>query len=239
MDALVFHGPGDKKWESKPDPRLDASTDAIVRVDTTTICGTDLHILKGDVPAVTEGASSAMRRSAPWWTRATPSPTSRRGPGARLVHLRLRPLPLLPAGDVRPVPGGGGWILGHMIDGVQAEYARVPFADTSRTRFPTGVTDEHVLMLADILPTGYEVGVLNGKVQPGDVVVVVGAGPIGLAAIMTAGLFGPTPDHRHRPGGSAARARPSSSAPTRPSTPPRGRGRASCARSPTDWARTW
>ena len=88
--------------------------------------------------------------------------------------------------------GGGGWILGHMIDGTQAEYVRVPFADTSTYPVPAGVADEQILMLADILPTGYEVGVLNGEVQPGDVVAVVGAGPIGLAAIMGARLFSPS-----------------------------------------------
>ena len=80
--------------------------------------------------------------------------------------------------------GGGGWILGHKIDGTQAESVRVPFADTSTYQVPAGVADEQILMLADILPTGYQVGVLNGAVQPGDVVAVVGAGPIGLAAIM-------------------------------------------------------
>ena len=88
--------------------------------------------------------------------------------------------------------GGGGWILGHMIDGTQAEYVRVPFADTSTYPLPAGVTDEEILMLADILPTGYEVGVLNGWVRPGDVVAVVGAGPIGLSAISGARLFSPS-----------------------------------------------
>jgi alcohol dehydrogenase len=88
--------------------------------------------------------------------------------------------------------GGGGWILGHLIDGTQAEFVRVPFADTSTYLAPAGVSDEALLMVADILPTGYEVGVLNGTVRPGDVVAVVGAGPIGLSAIMGSRLYSPS-----------------------------------------------
>ena len=179
MKALVYHGPGDKAWEEVPDPRIVDPTDAIIRVDAVTICGTDLHILEGDVPAV-------HRR---------PDPRPR---GGRDGHRGRR------RGDHRPSPatgsssscisacgrcrycregaygqclGGGGWILGHPIDGVQAEYARIPFADLSTYPLPPAVSDEAAVMLADILPTSYEVGVLNGKVQPGDTVVVVGAGP--------------------------------------------------------------
>ncbi len=88
--------------------------------------------------------------------------------------------------------GTGGWLLGHKIDGTQAEYVRVPFADTSTYLVPDSLSDEETLMLADILPTGYEVGVLNGNVRPGDLVAVVGAGPVGLAAITTAQLFSPS-----------------------------------------------
>ena len=114
--------------------------------------------------------------------------------------------------------GGGGWILGHRIDGVQAEYARIPFADTSTYRLPEAVTDEHAVMLADILPTSYEVGVLNGQVRPGDVVVIVGAGPIGLAAIAHREALLPQRDRRRSTRPAQPTRPPSSSAP-RPSTP--------------------
>src|SRR5919109_1129588 len=87
--------------------------------------------------------------------------------------------------------GGGGWIFGHLIDGLQAEYARVPFADTSVYKVPAALTNEQVLFLADILPTAYEVGVLNGGIEPGDKVAIVGAGPIGLATVLTAKLYTP------------------------------------------------
>ena len=85
---------------------------------------------------------------------------------------------------------GIGWVLGHLIDGTQAEFVRVPFAENSLHRLPEGVSDEAAAMLSDILPTGFEIGVRNGRVKPGDVVAVVGAGPVGLAAMMTAGLYG-------------------------------------------------
>jgi alcohol dehydrogenase len=193
MDALVFHGPGDKKWESKPDPALDASTDAVVRIDTTTICGTDLHIMKGDVPAVTAGRT--LGHEAVGTVVATGDAVSNFAEGDRVLVSCISACGGC-AYCRRAMYGqclnGGGWILGHLIDGTQAEYVRVPFADNGLYKVPEGLTDEHVLQVADILPTGFEVGVLNGKVKPGDVVAVVGAGPVGLAAIMTCGLFGPS-----------------------------------------------
>ena len=193
MDALVFHGPGDKKWESKPDPRLDASTDAIVRIDTTTICGTDLHIMKGDVPAVTEGRT--LGHEAVGTVVATGDAVANFSEGDRVLVSCISACghcAYCRRAMYSQCLNGGGWILGHLIDGVQAEYARVPFADNGLYKVPEGLTDEHVLQVADILPTGFEVGVLNGKVKPGDVVAVVGAGPVGLAAIMTCSLFGPS-----------------------------------------------
>jgi alcohol dehydrogenase len=168
-------------------------TDAIVRVDAVTICGTDLHILKGDVPAVDEGR--ILGHEAVGTVEAV-------GVGVKTVKVGDRVLVscITACGTCRfcrearygQCLGGGGWILGHKIDGTQAEYVRVPFADTSTYPVPAGVEDEQILMLADILPTGYEVGVLNGVVRPGDVVAVVGAGPVGLAAIMGARLFSPS-----------------------------------------------
>jgi len=193
MHAVVYHGPGRPSWEEVPDAVIHDDTDAVIRVDAVTICGTDLHILKGDVPAVTDGR--ILGHEAVGTVEAV-------GRAVRTVAVGDRVLVscITACGACRfcresrfgQCLGGGGWILGHKIDGTQAELVRVPFADTSTHPVPTGVPDEQVLMLADILPTGYEVGVLNGRVSPGDVVVVVGAGPIGLASIMGARMFSPS-----------------------------------------------
>jgi alcohol dehydrogenase len=192
MQALVYHGPGNKAWEEVPDPVITADTDAIVKVDAVTICGTDLHILKGDVADVTPGRILGHEAV---------GTVQQVGPGVKVVKPGDRVLVscISSCGSCRfcregrygQCLGGGGWILGHTIDGTQAEYVRVPFADTSTFPVPDGVSDEEVLMLADIGPTGYEVGVLNGKVAPGDTIAVVGAGPIGLSVIMGAKLFSP------------------------------------------------
>lgn len=193
MRALVYHGPGDKAWEQVAKPTLQQDTDAIVRVDAVTICGTDLHILKGDVPAVTDGRILGHEAV---------GTVEEVGAGVKNVKVGDRVLVscITACGACRycreghygQCLGGGGWILGHKIDGTQAEYVRVPFADNSTHPAPAAVRDEDLLMLADILPTGYEVGAINGRIQPGDVVVVVGAGPIGLSAIMGAKLFSPS-----------------------------------------------
>jgi alcohol dehydrogenase len=193
MRALVYHGPGQKAWEEAPKPQVTEDTDAVVRVDAVTICGTDLHILKGDVPAVTDGR--ILGHEAVGTVEAV-------GSGVKTVRVGDRVLVscITSCGTCRycregrsgQCLGGGGWILGHKINGTQAEYVRVPFADLSTYPVPGGVTDEEILMLADILPTGYEVGVLNGGVRPGDVVAIVGSGPIGLSAITGARLFSPS-----------------------------------------------
>lgn len=193
MHALVYHGPGNKSWEEVPNPAIIDDTDAIVRVDATTICGTDLHIMKGDVPEVTDGR--ILGHEAVGTVVEVGSSVRNLRPGDRVLVSCITA-----CGACRycrqarngQCIGGGGWILGHLIDGTQAEYVRVPFADASTYPVPVGVADEDILMMADILPTGYEVGVLNGRVQPGDVVAVVGAGPIGLAAIVGARLFSPS-----------------------------------------------
>jgi alcohol dehydrogenase len=192
MKALVYHGPGAKAWEDVAHPTLAADTDAVVRVDTTTICGTDLHILKGDVPAMTDGRIIGHEAV---------GTVNEVGAGVKNVRIGDRVLVSCVSacgacrycrdGHYGQCLGGGGWILGNEIDGTQAEYVRIPFADNSTYPVPAGVGDEALLMMADILPTGYEVGVLNGQVRPGDVVVVVGAGPIGLSAIGGARLFSP------------------------------------------------
>jgi alcohol dehydrogenase len=193
LKALVYHGPGQKSWDTVEDPVPAEPTDIVVRIDTTTICGTDLHILKGDVPAVVDGR--ILGHEAVGTVVAVGSAVTSLAEGDRVLVPAITSCGRC-AYCKRAMPshcqavGGIGWIFGHLIDGTQAEYARVPFAETSVHQVPEGVTDEQVLFLADILPTGYEVGVRNGQVKPGDVVVVVGAGPVGLAAIQTASLAG-------------------------------------------------
>jgi len=192
MKALVFHGPGERSWDTVPDARIKDPTDVVVRIDSSTICGTDLHILKGDVPEVTPGTILG-HEAVGTVVEAGPAVTTVAEGDRVLVSCitscgRCR---FCKEGHYGLCTGGGGWIFGHLIDGLQAEFARVPFADTSVYKIPDELSDEQVLFLADILPTAYEVGVLNGNVRPGDTVAVVGAGPIGLATIMTAKLFTP------------------------------------------------
>ncbi len=193
MKALVYHGPNNKSWDDVPDPKLIDTTDAIVRVDATTICGSDLHILKGHLPEVTPGR--ILGHEAVGTVEEVGAAVSNVKPGDRVLVScisacgRCR---FCREGRYGQCLGGGGWILGHNIDGTQAEKVRVPFCDTSTYPIPAGVTDEEFLMLADILPTAYEVGVLNGGVSPGDVVAIVGAGPIGLSAIVGSLLFSPS-----------------------------------------------
>ena len=196
MKALVYHGPGQKAWEEVPDPLIVDPTDVIVRIETTTICGTDLHILKGDVPAVTEGR--ILGHEGVGTVTEVGSAVSSVTVGDRVIiscisacgactycHQGLYAHCLAEEGA-----SGIGWIFGHLIDGTQAELVRVPFADNSVYKLPEGVSDVAAVMLSDILPTGFEIGVRYGHVKPGDVVAVVGAGPVGLAAMMTAGLYG-------------------------------------------------
>lgn len=193
MKAAVYHGPGSITWDEVERPAVHADTDAIVRVDATTICGTDLHILKGDLPIVTDGR--IVGHEAVGTVEEV---------GANVKNIKVGDRVLVSCvtacgacrycreGHAGQCLGGGGWILGYEIDGTQAEFVRVPFADNSTYLIPAGVSDEAVLMLADILPTAYEVGVLNANVRPGDVVAIVGAGPIGLSAIVGAKLFSPS-----------------------------------------------
>ncbi|WP_306189751.1 zinc-dependent alcohol dehydrogenase family protein [Streptomyces sp. MK5] len=192
MKGYVFHGPGQAAWEEVPDPDLQDPTDAVVRVDTVTICGTDLHILQGDVPEVRPG--TVLGHEAVGEVVEVGADVRSVQPGDRVLVScisacgRCR---FCREGMYSQCLGGGGWILGHRVDGTQAEFVRVPFADLSVHALPAAVTSEDAVLLADIFPTAYEVGVLNGRVRPGDTVVVVGAGPVGLAVIATARLFAP------------------------------------------------
>lgn len=192
MKALVYHGPGSRRWEEVPDPTLEAPTDIIIQVDAATICGTDLHILKGDVPEVEPG--TILGHEAVGTVLQAGEAVTTVTVGDRVLVSCITSCgrcPQCKGARYGLCTGGGGWILGHLTNGVQAELARIPFADTSVYKIPPTLTDEQVLFLADILPTSYEVGVLAGEVKPGDTVAIIGAGPIGLAAVLTAKLYTP------------------------------------------------
>jgi len=191
MKALVYHGRGNRAWEDKPKPAIIDATDAIVRITTTTICGTDLHILKGDVPTVTDGRILG-HEGVGIIDEAGPNVVGFRSGDKVLISC------ITSCGRCSFCRKGmyshcraGGWILGNTIDGTQAEYVRIPHADTSLYALPKEADEESVTMLSDIFPTGLECGVLNGQVKPGDIVAIVGAGPIGLAALLTAQLYSP------------------------------------------------
>jgi len=191
MKALVYHGPGNRSYEEKPKPTIQKTTDAIVKITKTTICGTDLHIMKGDVPAVKDGTTLGHEGVGIIEEVGEGVSNFKKGD-----HVLISCITACGKCDnckkqMYSHCEDGGWILGHMIDGTQAEYVRIPHADTSLYHIPEGADEEALVMLSDILPTGFEVGVLNGKVQPGDVVAIVGAGPIGLAALLTAQFYSP------------------------------------------------
>ncbi|WP_030715770.1 alcohol dehydrogenase catalytic domain-containing protein [Streptomyces sp. NRRL F-2580] len=192
MKALVFQGPGHTAWQEVPDPGIQDPGDVIVRVDIVTICGTDLHIVKGDLPEVVPGR--VLGHEAVGTVVESGGDVRSVRPGDRVLVScvsscgRCRFCRDSRYGQCR---GGGGWVLGHTVDGTQAEYVRVPFADLSVYPLPSTVDSADAVLLADIFPTSYEVGVLNGNVRPGDTVVVVGAGPVGLAAITTSRLYSP------------------------------------------------
>jgi alcohol dehydrogenase len=198
MKALIYKGPGKKAWDDVPDPKIEQPTDVIVRMVATTICGTDLHILKGDVPEVEVGR--VLGHEGIGVITEVGEGVTRLTVGDRVIlacvtscgkcsncRKGLYSHCLDPEGMA-----GIGWIFGYMIDGTQAEYVRVPFAENSVYKVPAGMTDAEGILLSDILPTGFEIGVQYGHVAPGDVVAVIGSGPVGLSAVMTARLYGPS-----------------------------------------------
>jgi alcohol dehydrogenase len=191
MKALVYHGPGKYAWENKPRPTIREPGDAIVRVTTSTICGTDLHILKGDLPAVTDGRILGHEGI---------GVVEQVGTGVSEFHLGDKVIISCVTACLKcdfckrgmySHCRHGGWILGYTLDGTQAEYVRIPQADGSLYHFPVDGDEEALVMLSDILPTGFECGVLNGRVKPGDTVAIVGAGPVGLAVLLTAQFYSP------------------------------------------------
>jgi alcohol dehydrogenase len=192
MKALVYHGPNKKLWEDKQKPVIQQPTDAVVRITKTTICGTDLHILKGDVPEVTDGRTLGHEGVGVIEEIGLSVTNFKKGD-----HVLISCISSCGKCDycrrgMYSHCENGGWILGHLIDGTQAEYVRIPFADTSLYHIPEGSDEEALVMLSDILPTGFECGVLNGQVKPGDTVAIVGAGPIGLASLLTAQFYSPS-----------------------------------------------
>src|SRR5476649_2047850 len=191
MKALVYHGPGKKSWEEKPKPVILKPTDAVVKILKTTICGTDLHIMKGDMPEVAYGR--VLGHEGVGIIEEVGSSVSNFKKGDHVIISCVTS-----CGKCEYCKKGmyshcekGGWILGYMIDGNQAEYVRIPYADNSLYPIPAGSDEEALVMLSDILPTGFECGVLNGQVKPGDTVAIIGSGPIGLAALLTAQFYSP------------------------------------------------
>jgi len=191
MKALVYHGPGKRVWEDKARPIIQDAGDAIVRITTSTICGTDLHILKGDLPAVKDGRILGHEGI---------GVVEEVGPGVSEFHVGDKVIISCVSACLKcdfckrgmySHCRHGGWILGYTIDGTQAEYVRIPHADGSLYPFPADADEEAMVMLSDILPTGFECGVLNGQVKPGDTVAIVGAGPVGLAVLLTAQFYSP------------------------------------------------
>ncbi len=191
MKALVYHGIGKKAWEEKKKPAIVKTTDAIVKILKTTICGTDLHIMKGDMPAVTEGRILGHEGVGIIEEVGTAVTNFKKGDHVIISCVTS-------CGKCECCKKGmyshctdGGWILGYMIDGTQAEYVRIPHADNSLYPIPDGADEEALVMLSDILPTGFECGVLNGQVKPGDTIAIIGAGPVGLAALLTSQFYTP------------------------------------------------
>ncbi|ALE88366.1 zinc-dependent alcohol dehydrogenase family protein [Pseudomonas versuta] len=191
MKALTYQGPGAKAWSDIAKPVIDKPTDAIVRILHTTICGTDLHILKGDVPEVTKG--TVLGHEGVGVVEAVGPAIRNFKPGDHVLISCITSCGSCPncRRQMYSHCADGGWILGHTIDGTQAEYVRIPHADNSLYPVPAGADEEALVMLSDILPTGFEIGVLAGKVKPGDSVVIVGAGPVGMAALLTAQFYSP------------------------------------------------
>ena len=191
MNALVYKGPGNKFWESKSIPEIQKPTDAIVKITKTTICGTDLHILKGDVASVSPGRTLGHEGVGIIEETGTSVTGFKKGDHVLISCITSCGKCTYCRKGMYSHCADGGWILGNTIDGTQAEYVRIPHADTSLYGIPPGADEEALVMLSDILPTGFECGVLNGQVNPGDVVAIVGAGPIGLAALLTAQFYSP------------------------------------------------
>lgn len=191
MKALVYNGPGDKAWTDKDKPAIAKPTDVIVKVTKTTICGTDLHILKGDVPAVTPGRTLGHEGVGIVEEVGAAVRNFKKGDPVLISCVTSCGSCANCKRQLYAHCEDGGWILGHLIDGTQAEYVRIPHGDNSLYPIPAGSDEEALVMLSDILPTGFEIGVQYGNVSPGDTVAIVGAGPVGMAVLLTAQFYSP------------------------------------------------
>lgn len=192
MKALVYHGANNKSWDEKPKPQIQQPTDAVIKITRTTICGTDLHILKGDVPEVKVGTTLGHEGVGIIEEVGSAVTSFKKGDRVIISCITSCGKCVYCKRSMFSHCENGGWILGHLVDGTQAEYVRIPFADNSLHHIPAESDEEALVMLSDILPTGFECGVLNGKVAPGSTVAIVGAGPIGLAALLTAQFYTPS-----------------------------------------------
>lgn len=192
MKAIVYRGPGKVTLEEKPKPRLEQATDCLVKIIKTTICGTDLHIRKGDVPTVDIGRT--LGHEGIGVVEEAGSAVTNFKPGDKVLISCITSCGRCPHCKDKMYSHceSGGWILGNRIDGTQAEFVRIPFADTSLYKLPPGIPEEPLVMLSDIFPTGYEAGVLKGQINVGDTVAIIGAGPIGLATLITAQFYSPS-----------------------------------------------
>jgi alcohol dehydrogenase len=191
MKALVYHGPGKRVWEEKPAPKVEAPTDAVVKILRTTICGTDLHIMKGDVPTVTDGRILGHEGTGVIESVGSAVTNFKKGDQVLISCITSCGKCDFCRKGMYSHCEKGGWILGNTIDGTQAEYVRIPCADTSLYGIADRRNMERLAMLSDILPTGFECGVLNGNVKPGDTIAIVGSGPIGLATLLTSQFYSP------------------------------------------------
>lgn len=191
MKALVYHGPGRRVWEERPRPAIEAPTDAIVRISTTTICGTDLHILKGDVSTVAEGR--ILGHEGVGIVEQIGKSVTAVQPGDKVLISCITSCGKCDAcrKGMYSHCRNGGWVLGNRIDGTQAEFVRIPHADTSLYPVAADADEEALAMLSDVFPTAFECGILCGQVKPADTVAIVGAGPIGLGCILTAQFYSP------------------------------------------------
>lgn len=192
MKALIYSGAGQREWVDKPKPDIEKPTDVIVKISKTTICGTDLHILKGDVPTVAKGRT--LGHEGVGIVEAVGASIRGFKPGDSVLISCITACGSCPncRRGMYSHCSDGGWQLGHLIDGTQAEYVRIPHGDFSLHRIPEGMDEEAMVMLSDILPTGYEIGVLSGQVAVGDTIAIVGAGPVGMAALLTAQFYSPS-----------------------------------------------
>jgi alcohol dehydrogenase len=191
MKALVYTGPGKKSWMDKPMPAIQKPTDVIVKITRTTICGTDLHILKGDVASCKPGTT--LGHEGVGVVQDVGSAVRNYAKGDRVLISCITSCGSCPncKRQLYSHCDDGGWILGHLINGTQAEYVRIPHGDNSLYPVPDGSDEEALVMLSDILPTGFEIGVLNGAVSPGQTIAIIGAGPIGMASLLTAQFYAP------------------------------------------------